>query len=147
MLFLNLTLNTFQTHTLYTYQKIPTDGQFQLAIVKRYILCHPFHVLTNDHLCHLYNLHSKSHQNILKYKQSTYNKIKKPVWEFQTGLILTLLRERADCVRRSSLRRAKAEKEGFEPSVQLPVRMFSKHVLSATQASLRFFCIANLINF
>ena len=40
-----------------------------------------------------------------------------------------------------------AEKEGFEPSVRLPVRMFSKHVLSATQASLRFFCIANLINF
>ena len=39
-----------------------------------------------------------------------------------------------------------AEKEGFEPSVQFPVRMFSKHVLSATQASLRF-CFANLINF
>ncbi len=39
-----------------------------------------------------------------------------------------------------------AEKEGFEPSVQFPVRMFSKHVLSATQASLRF-CSANLINF
>ena len=31
-----------------------------------------------------------------------------------------------------------AEKEGFEPSVRLPVRMFSKHVLSASQASLRF---------
>ncbi len=31
-----------------------------------------------------------------------------------------------------------AVKEGFEPSVQFPVRMFSKHVLSATQASHRF---------
>lgn len=30
-----------------------------------------------------------------------------------------------------------AEKEGFEPSVQFPVRMFSKHVLSATQATLQ----------
>ena len=30
-----------------------------------------------------------------------------------------------------------AEKEGFEPSVQFPVRMFSKHVLSATQAPLQ----------
>ena len=27
-----------------------------------------------------------------------------------------------------------AVREGFEPSVQFPVRMFSKHVLSATQA-------------
>jgi hypothetical protein len=30
-----------------------------------------------------------------------------------------------------------AEKEGFEPSEQFPVRMFSKHVLSATQAPLQ----------
>ncbi len=30
-----------------------------------------------------------------------------------------------------------AEREGFEPSVQLPVRQFSKLFLSATQASLR----------
>jgi hypothetical protein len=29
-----------------------------------------------------------------------------------------------------------AEREGFEPSVPFPVRMFSKHVLSATQAPL-----------
>ena len=29
-----------------------------------------------------------------------------------------------------------AESEGFEPSVQFPIRMFSKHVLSATQATL-----------
>jgi len=27
-----------------------------------------------------------------------------------------------------------AVREGFEPSVRFPVRMFSKHVLSATQA-------------
>ncbi len=33
-----------------------------------------------------------------------------------------------------------AEKEGFEPSVRFPVRMFSKHVLSASQASLRISC-------
>ncbi len=39
-----------------------------------------------------------------------------------------------------------AVKEGFEPSVRFPVRMFSKHVLSASQASHRF-CIANLIIF
>ncbi len=32
-----------------------------------------------------------------------------------------------------------AEKEGFEPSVRLPVRMFSKHVLSASQASLQLY--------
>jgi hypothetical protein len=31
-----------------------------------------------------------------------------------------------------------AEEEGFEPSVPLPVRQFSKLFLSATQASLRF---------
>jgi hypothetical protein len=30
-----------------------------------------------------------------------------------------------------------AEREGFEPSVPLPVRQFSKLFLSATQASLR----------
>jgi hypothetical protein len=30
-----------------------------------------------------------------------------------------------------------AERAGFEPAVQLPVRMFSKHVLSASQAPLR----------
>ena len=30
-----------------------------------------------------------------------------------------------------------AVREGFEPSVQFPVRMFSKHVLSATQAPLQ----------
>ena len=30
-----------------------------------------------------------------------------------------------------------AESEGFEPSVQFPIRMFSKHVLSATQATLQ----------
>ena len=29
-----------------------------------------------------------------------------------------------------------AESKGFEPLVPLPVRMFSKHVLSATQATL-----------
>jgi hypothetical protein len=38
-----------------------------------------------------------------------------------------------------------AVKEGFEPSVRLPVRMFSKHVLSASQASHQF--CANLIKF
>ena len=38
-----------------------------------------------------------------------------------------------------------AEREGFEPSVRLPVRMFSKHVLSASQASHQF--CANLIKF
>ena len=32
-----------------------------------------------------------------------------------------------------------AEKEGFEPSIQFPVCMFSKHVLSASQASLQLF--------
>ena len=32
-----------------------------------------------------------------------------------------------------------AEREGFEPSVPFPVRMFSKHVLSASQASLLAF--------
>ncbi len=37
-----------------------------------------------------------------------------------------------------------AEKEGFEPSVQFPVRMFSKHVLSATQASLRLLFLNKL---
>ena len=31
----------------------------------------------------------------------------------------------------------KAESKGFEPLVQLPIRMFSKHVLSATQATLQ----------
>jgi hypothetical protein len=31
-----------------------------------------------------------------------------------------------------------AEREGFEPSVPLPVRQFSKLFLSATQASLRY---------
>jgi hypothetical protein len=36
--------------------------------------------------------------------------------------------------RRSSLRRAKAVTEGFEPSVQFPVRQFSKLILSASQA-------------
>jgi hypothetical protein len=30
-----------------------------------------------------------------------------------------------------------AEREGFEPSVQLPVRQFSKLVVSATHPSLR----------
>ena len=30
----------------------------------------------------------------------------------------------------------KAESKGFEPLVQFPIRMFSKHVLSATQATL-----------
>jgi len=30
-----------------------------------------------------------------------------------------------------------AEKAGFEPAVRLPVRMFSKHVLSASQAPLQ----------
>ncbi len=30
-----------------------------------------------------------------------------------------------------------AESEGFEPSVRFHVRMFSKHVLSASQATLR----------
>ncbi len=33
-------------------------------------------------------------------------------------------------------RQKKAESKGFEPLVQLPIRMFSKHVLSATQATL-----------
>ena|GEM_PF-5617311 len=32
------------------------------------------------------------------------------------------------------LRRAKAVREGFEPSVQFPVRQFSKLILSASQA-------------
>ena len=32
----------------------------------------------------------------------------------------------------------KAESKGFEPLVQLPIRMFSKHVLSATQATLQY---------
>ena len=31
----------------------------------------------------------------------------------------------------------KAESKGFEPLVQFPIRMFSKHVLSATQATLQ----------
>ncbi len=31
-----------------------------------------------------------------------------------------------------------AEREGFEPSVQFPVRQFSKLVLSASQPPLRF---------
>ena len=30
-----------------------------------------------------------------------------------------------------------AESKGFEPLVQFPIRMFSKHVLSATQATLQ----------
>ncbi len=34
-----------------------------------------------------------------------------------------------------------AEREGFEPSVPLPVRQFSKLFLSATQASLRYYCL------
>ena len=36
--------------------------------------------------------------------------------------------------RRRSLRRPKAVREGFEPSVQFPVRQFSKLILSASQA-------------
>ena len=44
-----------------------------------------------------------------------------------------------------------AEEEGFEPSVPLPVRQFSKLFLSATQASLRLICypfigVANIVN-
>ncbi len=31
----------------------------------------------------------------------------------------------------------KAESKGFEPLVQFPIRMFSKHVLTATQATLQ----------
>ena len=31
----------------------------------------------------------------------------------------------------------KAESKGFEPLVQFPIRMFSKHVLSASQATLQ----------
>ena len=31
----------------------------------------------------------------------------------------------------------KAESKGFEPLVQLPIRLFSKQVLSATQATLQ----------
>ena len=44
----------------------------------------------------------------------------------------------------------KAESKGFEPLVQFPIRMFSKHVLSATQATLhnknlyRFLAVANV---
>ncbi len=34
-----------------------------------------------------------------------------------------------------------AEREGFEPSVQLPVRMFSKHVHSASLASLLLYLL------
>ena len=30
-----------------------------------------------------------------------------------------------------------AESKGFEPLVQFPIRMFSKHVLSASQATLQ----------
>ena len=37
-----------------------------------------------------------------------------------------------------------AEREGFEPSVPLPVRQFSKLFLSATQASLRDFLTVSL---
>ena len=46
-----------------------------------------------------------------------------PNWEFITE--------------NSTTKIIKAESEGFEPSVQLPIRMFSKHVLSATQATLQ----------
>lgn len=37
-----------------------------------------------------------------------------------------------------------AESEGFEPSVRFHVRMFSKHVLSASQATLRLIRAANV---
>ena len=40
-----------------------------------------------------------------------------------------------------------AESKGFEPLVQFPVRMFSKHVLSASQATLRCFQADANVNF
>jgi hypothetical protein len=48
--------------------------------------------------------------------------------------------------RRNSLRRAKAVREGFEPSVQFPVRQFSKLILSASQAPHHILAFAGRIS-
>ncbi len=39
-----------------------------------------------------------------------------------------------------------AESKGFEPLVQFPIRMFSKHVLSATQATLQYSMNVHLLS-
>jgi hypothetical protein len=55
--------------------------------------------------------------------------------EFEPAVFLTYKLERDN---RTTLNiEKKAESKGFEPLVQFPIRMFSKHVLSATQATLQ----------
>jgi len=87
---------------------------------------------TNAHLRGLYPL-----RRAMPTKQYFVN-IKNPVRIKSLLGMCPLSKTNADGIRHSPLRRTKAETEGFEPSIQLPVYKLSRLAPSTTRTSLLF---------
>ncbi len=91
---------------------------------------------TNAHLRGLYPL--RRAMRAMPTKQYFVD-IKKPSKDKILTGMCPLSKTNADGIRHSPLRRTKAETEGFEPSIQLPVYKLSRLAPSTTRTSLHFY--------
>ena len=103
--------------------------------------CDPVWIRTKDLLLRRQLLYPTELRDLILKKKSIYlnvrtllNKLTASGW--QDSNLRPLAPKASAIPGYATPRKLTAEREGFEPSVPLPVRMFSKHVLSASQASL-----------
>ncbi len=94
-------------------------------------LCDPRRIRTFDLLLRRQLLYPAELWNLFKSKNK-----KKSGWQ-DSNLRPPAPKAGAITGLRYTPKEKKAESKGFEPLVQFPIRMFSKHVLSATQATLQ----------